>query len=172
MKATIFTLFYLLFLCVSLSAQIKVDNWYIYNSSDFNTVADKISKTLGGRPTIKNTAVSKVALWDLNTNIGSKELAYGKTHSNIAFVMMTYKFYYDEEKEANDCFDTLYKKSCKEEGGESKLLREESNKIGESIKEYKWVKDEYYKTLSIKHYLDDLTLSFSWQIVEAEFSRK
>ena len=171
MKKATLTLLFSLFICVSLSAQVKVDDWYIYNSSDFNTVVDKISKTLGGRPEIKDKNGSKIAQWDLKADICStKEFAYGKTKSNTAFIMMTYCFY-DKEEKAENLFNTLYKKSCKEEGGEGKL-RENSNEIGENVKEYIWEKEGYIKILSIKCYLDELTLSYVNRIVESEFSQK
>jgi hypothetical protein len=151
MKKIILTLLLNIIVSFSLSAQIKVDDWYIYNSSDFKTVVDKITKSLGREPKkIKKTTNSKsVAIWDMYANVGSKEFSYGITNSNVAYAMMTYHFYFSESDEAKDFFNTLYKKCCKEEGGEGKL-RKESNNIGESIEEYKWGKKGYYKFLSIK----------------------
>ena len=78
---------------------------------------------------------------------------------------------YDKEEKAENLFNTLYKKSCKEEGGEGKL-RENSNEIGEYVKEYIWEKDGYIKILSIKGYFDELTFTFVSQVVESEFSQK
>ena len=171
MKKILVALFLNLFISHNLYAQIKMDGWYIYNSSDFDMVVNKISKSLGGRPEITQNNGDKTATWELKkTDKGhQKYLVYGKSNENIAFVMWRYDIYTNQE-DAKQLFDEIYQKIRKEEGSKGMLVEEE--KGVNSFTKYYWHKNEYTLRLSLISTLDSDLLLDVWYITEAKFSKK